>query len=242
MTTKRHSNREQQILDAAAGLIAQYTFDKTTMDDIAREAGVSKGALYLHFKSKDALVETLILRESEQAADQIYTRIMNDPEGGSLFKVFTMSLLAVAENPLLRALYTNDRRVLGDMIRRMRESSLFQQGFEFSQVFVEQMQAAGMIRKDLRADVVTYLFALVRFGVLTVEDYLTVKNPPPLEEVAELIADMLERTLAPEGGDNEAGKQAFKQMIQFGRAVIEERRKAMKVGENVTQQRDNPNQ
>jgi TetR/AcrR family acrAB operon transcriptional repressor len=241
MTTTRHSDREQRILDAAAGLIAQYTFDKTTMDDIAREAGVSKGALYLHFKSKDVLVETLILREGERAADQIYARIMNDPEGGSLFKVFTMSLLAVAESPLLRALYTNDRRVLGDVIRRMRESSLFQQGFEFSQVFVEQMQAAGMIRKDLRADVVTYLFALVRFGVLTVEDYLTVKNPPPLEEVAELIADMLERTLAPEGGDNEAGKQAFKQMIQFGRAVIEERRKAMKVGENVTEQRDNPN-
>jgi AcrR family transcriptional regulator len=228
MTTTRNSDREPRILDSAAALIARYTFDKTTMEDIAREAGVSKGALYLHFKSKEDLVETLILRESERAANSIFARIMNDEEGGNLFKVFTMSMMAVAESPLLRALYTNDRRLLGDMIRRIGRSPLFQQGFEFSQTFVEQMQAAGLIRADLRADVVTYLFALIRFGVLTVEDYLTVKNPPPLEDVASLIAEMLQRTLAPEGCNSEAGKEAFARLIEFGRAVIEERRKNLK--------------
>ena len=53
-------DREQRILDAAADLIAHFGYDKTTVDDIARRAGVSKGAIYLHFKSKDDLFEGLL--------------------------------------------------------------------------------------------------------------------------------------------------------------------------------------
>lgn len=41
------------ILDAVDTLMARYGFRKTTMDDIAREAGVSKRTIYLYFKSKE---------------------------------------------------------------------------------------------------------------------------------------------------------------------------------------------
>jgi AcrR family transcriptional regulator len=224
-TPTQNLQREARILDAAAALIAHYGYDKTTMDDIAREAGVSKGALYLHFKSKDALVETLILRESERVGEGLLARVMADPNGGSLFKIYSYSLQAVAENPLLRALYVNDRRVLGDMVRRLREMPMYQQGFSFAQTFVEQMQTAGLIRKDIPANLVTYMLAAIRFGVLTMDESIQIDNPPSIDAVGELVATMLDKTFAPEGGDSEAGKAAFARLIEYGRAVIEARRK-----------------
>ncbi len=45
----------QQVLDEASRLFLQYGFKKTTMDEIARRVGISKGALYLHFDSKEAI-------------------------------------------------------------------------------------------------------------------------------------------------------------------------------------------
>ena len=37
-------------------LVDQFGLDKVTMKELAREAGISVGAIYLHFKSKDALI------------------------------------------------------------------------------------------------------------------------------------------------------------------------------------------
>ncbi|MBN8620470.1 MAG: helix-turn-helix transcriptional regulator, partial [Anaerolineae bacterium] len=65
--------RENRILDAAARLITHYGFDKTTVSDIAEAAGISKGAVYLHYKSKEALFEALIIRESETILEDMLT-------------------------------------------------------------------------------------------------------------------------------------------------------------------------
>lgn len=43
------------ILDAAGLLLGRFGFHKTTMDDLAREAGVARRTLYLHFRSKDEI-------------------------------------------------------------------------------------------------------------------------------------------------------------------------------------------
>lgn len=54
--------RRRQILDAAEKVIAERGIDKARMDDIVQEAGLSKGALYWYFKSKDALIRALLDR------------------------------------------------------------------------------------------------------------------------------------------------------------------------------------
>ncbi|MDX2138892.1 MAG: helix-turn-helix domain-containing protein [Chloroflexota bacterium] len=223
--------RQQRIFDAAAELIAHYGFDKTTMDEIAKAAGVSKGALYLHFKSKDDLFEALLLQEAERVSDTLMDRVTADPQGGSIISIFTQGLLAIAENRLLRALYTRDQRVLGDYFRKLARTSSYQQGFDFGLAFVEQMQAAGLLRSDIPSNVITYILAVIRYGLLTIDSAVPMNNPPPLEQVAPIIGDMLRLTLVPEGGDSEAGKQAFKQLIEFGRRVIEDRRSNMKAKE-----------
>lgn len=52
--------KTRRILDAAAAVFARRGFNGARMDDVASEAGVSKGGLYLHFKSKDDLFDAIV--------------------------------------------------------------------------------------------------------------------------------------------------------------------------------------
>jgi AcrR family transcriptional regulator len=52
--------RRTQILEAAMAVFARKGFDQARMDDIAQEAGLSKGALYLYYKSKDVIISTIL--------------------------------------------------------------------------------------------------------------------------------------------------------------------------------------
>ena len=45
--------KSQQILDAALAVFCRYGYRKTSMLDIAQAAGMSRAALYLHFKNKE---------------------------------------------------------------------------------------------------------------------------------------------------------------------------------------------
>ena len=60
------SLRREQILDAATTCIADVGLDHTTMEAIARAAGLSKGSLYWHFKNKSAILEALIERIADE--------------------------------------------------------------------------------------------------------------------------------------------------------------------------------
>jgi AcrR family transcriptional regulator len=64
--------RRKQIVDAANACFARRGFHRTTMQDICREAGLSPGAVYRYFSSKDELVEAIAderhAREAEFAA------------------------------------------------------------------------------------------------------------------------------------------------------------------------------
>jgi len=52
--------RKNQILEAAIAVFARLGFQRARMDDIADEVGLSKGALYLYYKSKDAIIAALL--------------------------------------------------------------------------------------------------------------------------------------------------------------------------------------
>jgi AcrR family transcriptional regulator len=52
--------RQKQILEAAVTEFARHGFHATRMEDIARTAGLSKGAVYLYYKSKDAIITALL--------------------------------------------------------------------------------------------------------------------------------------------------------------------------------------
>ncbi|MCD9186898.1 MAG: TetR/AcrR family transcriptional regulator [Pyrinomonadaceae bacterium] len=54
-SAKQQSTREA-ILDATDRLLARSGYKKMTIDDLAKEVGIGKGSVYLHFSSKEELV------------------------------------------------------------------------------------------------------------------------------------------------------------------------------------------
>lgn len=59
---RRKTHRPGEILDAAQALFAERGFSATRLDDVAMEAGVSKGTLYLYFRDKEDLFRQLVLQ------------------------------------------------------------------------------------------------------------------------------------------------------------------------------------
>ncbi len=56
------SARRAELLDAAGGVFLRYGYKKTSMDEVARAAGLSRPGLYLHFAAKDALFREAVAR------------------------------------------------------------------------------------------------------------------------------------------------------------------------------------
>ena len=57
--TRRKEERAPEILEAALASFAEKGFAGTRMDDIAKRAGITKGTIYLYFKSKEELFKAL---------------------------------------------------------------------------------------------------------------------------------------------------------------------------------------
>src|SRR5436190_21230125 len=57
---------QQALLDAAAKLFAERGFDRTTVRDIAGQAGVNQALLFRYFGSKEALFEAVIARNGRE--------------------------------------------------------------------------------------------------------------------------------------------------------------------------------
>src|SRR5690242_9421577 len=60
-----------RILDAAYGLFWRQGFLRVSMDEIARRAGITKRALYQHFRSKDSLMAATLAYSSELALKRL---------------------------------------------------------------------------------------------------------------------------------------------------------------------------
>jgi len=63
--------RKAQILEAATEVFIRAGFHKARMDDIAKQAGLSKGALYWYFDSKDAIIQAILDRMFGREYEQL---------------------------------------------------------------------------------------------------------------------------------------------------------------------------
>ena len=69
--------KREQILDGAMRVFMRMGFDASSMNDITREAGVSKGTLYVYFADKSRLFEAIV---EEEALEQGKVAFNFDPE------------------------------------------------------------------------------------------------------------------------------------------------------------------
>ena len=77
--------KRRQILEGARSLFLAQGFDAASMNAIAQEAGVSKGTLYVYFKSKEELFEAIVEEQCSAQAEQIFV-FDDDPDVGGALK------------------------------------------------------------------------------------------------------------------------------------------------------------
>ena len=77
---------------------------KTSIDDLAAAAGISKGSFYNFFESKEALVLELFEQE-EQRRDKLLKKLQDSPEEVSIEDFFRQIARFMKENTLIKTLY-----------------------------------------------------------------------------------------------------------------------------------------
>jgi AcrR family transcriptional regulator len=222
-----NDERQEQILRAAAAVIIRQGYDKTTMSDIADEAGVSRGTVYLYFKGKEELFEALLYWEWMQYAQVWLEALEFDPRGGTLGGFYRAIFRAVDSRPLMASIMRRDRRVLGNYLRQPDTSFAWMKSASITVDFIRTLQAAGVVRLDLDPEVTAHLLETLSYGQLTIGDFKAPDQFPPFPVVMEELASMLDRWLLPEdGGNSEAGKEAFRQIFAATKEQLEQMRQA----------------
>ena len=225
MSKSGNIEREQRILDAAAGLFVHYGYDKTPVSDIAREAGVSQGTIYLHFESKDDLFEALLIRELRIFAETWFERIEADPMGGLIAGMYKNMLYALDSSAFMSAVYKQDRRIFGSYLRKP-DNFFRKQPQSTRHDFLKLMQDAGAIRQDIDLKVTAHIMNILAFGMVGMDEIMDSENIPPIDDLIEGIADLMDRALTPDdGGDSDAGKAILRQVFEAGRQSYEQTRK-----------------
>jgi AcrR family transcriptional regulator len=101
---RRADARPDEILDAALSVFTSKGFDAARIEDIALEAGLSKGAIYLYFDGKDALLKGLIEREVAPIAARVSALAdagANDPVAA--IRLIVATPLQLLSNPRIAA-------------------------------------------------------------------------------------------------------------------------------------------
>jgi AcrR family transcriptional regulator len=80
VTEEHRAARRQQIVDAGRRCVIEQGFHKTTMADVIRESGLSAGAVYGYFRSKDEIVAA-IADQALSEVDAMFEQILDDPGG-----------------------------------------------------------------------------------------------------------------------------------------------------------------
>jgi AcrR family transcriptional regulator len=90
MRYKKSEISSAQIVQAAIRVLARQGYARTSLMDIAREAGMSKGAVHYHFPTKESLIQVVL----ETACDAVAKRTLDAwKSGGNPFEAIHSSLL-----------------------------------------------------------------------------------------------------------------------------------------------------
>lgn len=137
-----------RILDAARRHLFTYGYSALTMDEIAAELGISKKTVYVHYESKDAIVEAILSRfvaEVRANAEAIFNdRALSFPAKLHRFSE-TMVQKFMRVNPHV---FRDLQRSAPHIYRKIEELRHNNIPHVFGQL-VREGQAAGMIRADI---------------------------------------------------------------------------------------------
>jgi AcrR family transcriptional regulator len=98
------SAKRRQIMEGARAVFLAQGFDRASMDEIARAAGVSKGTLYVYFSSKQRLFEDLIIEDRREQSEQLVKIDTADADIRTMLTRFGVSLAEMMQRPQTIAL------------------------------------------------------------------------------------------------------------------------------------------
>ena len=145
MARKKDEEKRKKILDAATKVFARVGFSNTRIQDVAQEAGIAHGTVYLYFKSKDDIFISIFQESLGELIDYISSEVQKkDSAEDKLRRMISLQLDVIEENPDLTKLiliefprtgnFLTDRNidvlsnyidVIGDVLRNGIEEGIF---------------------------------------------------------------------------------------------------------------------
>src|SRR6266446_9619595 len=181
-------DKHAAILRAAIRVFANNGYFNSKVADIAREAGVADGTVYLYFKSKEEILHSIFDRSMEEAiaAGRKQLEQITDPRE----KLRGIALLHLERLGADRDLAVVFQVELRGSTKFMEEFSAagFAEYLRLIRSTFEEGQSAGVFRKELNAKVV----AKILFGALDemATNWIISKRRYQLEPMAGLVMDI----------------------------------------------------
>jgi AcrR family transcriptional regulator len=149
--------REDSILDATTGILATKGFDLMTMDDVANLIGISKPSLYKHFKSKEDLVGTTMVRLLDGATYQLeqLPQALSAKEKLSALLEWALKVRLEGGMPFLPSTSAHVREMLMRNLKYVGKVIKLNAKLE---KLVQQAQKNGELNADLPSDVILYSY------------------------------------------------------------------------------------
>ena len=182
------------LLKTALSVFSAKGYAAATLDDVAKAAKVTRGAIYWHFKSKADLYNTLIQESSARGAVIVQQAIA---EGGTLIdilrRIFVRICTVIEENKEMRAVMELTLFKTGvDPDLQTGRKKQIEEGNALLQGITEAMRqgiAQGMLRKDL--DPADMARAFIAFENGAIQLWLLSPKSFSLKRSAESFADVL---------------------------------------------------
>src|SRR4051812_8993663 len=154
-------DKRERILGAAERIFARHGFFAARVSEIAKEAGVADGTIYLYFKSKDDLLISLFENRMKQVNEELRVAIADHPPTQQLRAFIHTYLQLVSDEPAAAEVLTIE----------LRQSSKFMKEYENPQ-FADFLRMLGGIiadgqgRGELDASIPSHIAARMIFGIL----------------------------------------------------------------------------
>ncbi|MEM1247832.1 MAG: TetR/AcrR family transcriptional regulator [Acidobacteriota bacterium] len=158
--------KRRRLLDAAAESFAQLGYAKTTVEEIARAAGVSKGLLYVHFDGKEQLLEVVLERTLRHWGETTRLEVARQSTArAALESMHTSSFAYASANPLLRRILVQDALLIRSLVAEVTRESLDEWLQDVRDLF-DQGVDKGEFRSDLDLDAAVQSYALLHISFL----------------------------------------------------------------------------
>jgi TetR/AcrR family fatty acid metabolism transcriptional regulator len=193
----RDPDKPQQIIDAAVRVFARTGFFNSRVSDIAREAGIASGTIYLYFKTKDEILVTLFREKMAGFVSTLRKEIAGEPDApAKLRRLVRLHFETLQARPELAEVVQLELRQ-GQKFFRGACAQEISAYFDLIGSVLEEGVAAGVFRPELPVKIATKML----FGAM---DQLTTswvlgKRGYRLADAAEPIANIFLRGVTRDG-------------------------------------------